>query len=125
MLINEINQSETLMQVKKFAQWACKLLNIKNVPTINYSNDNAEVESKRTFGSTTSDGNIWVYIGNRSPADTMRTLVHELVHYKQFDAGLANDSMTDDQRQQVEDVANAMAGRIMRQYGKKYSSIFF
>lgn len=111
-------------QLERFASWACKELGINPVPEIHYSNDYDAVESKRSFGHATSDGGIWVYVGDRTPADAMRTLAHELVHYKQFSEGLAHDDMDEDTRQGVEDVANAMAGRMLRQYGKQHAEIY-
>lgn len=111
-------------QLERFATWACKQLGISSVPEIHYSNDYDSVEQKRSFGHATSDGGIWVYIGDRTPADAMRTLCHELVHYKQFNEGLASDDMDEETRQGVEDVANAMAGRMLRQYGKQHVEIY-
>lgn len=125
MLIREVDQSlDKRAQLQKFCDWACRRLNIKNTPDIRYSNDIDEVESKRTYGSTHPTGEIWVHVGNRTPADIMRTLCHELVHYKQFDVGLASEEMSEEQRQSIEDVANAVAGRLMRDYGKLHSEIY-
>lgn len=111
-------------QLERFATWACKQLNIDSVPNIHYSNDYDAVESKRSFGHATSDGEIWVYVGDRTPADSMRTLCHELVHNKQFSEGLAHDDMDEETRQSIEDVANAMAGRMLREYGKLHAEIY-
>lgn len=111
-------------QLERFAEWACKQLDISSVPDINYSNDYDTVEQQRSFGHATSDGGIWIYVGDRTPADAMRTLCHELVHYKQFNEGLASDDMDEETRQGVEDVANAMAGRMLRQYGKQHAEIY-
>lgn len=125
MLIREVDQSlNRQAQLDKFCSWACDRLNIQKTPEIRYSNDLGEVESKRTFGSTHPTGEIWVHVGDRTPADIMRTLCHELVHYKQFDVGLATEKMSDKQRQSVEDVANAVAGRLLRDYGKQHSEIY-
>ena len=111
-------------QLERFAEWACKQLGISSVPEITYSNDFDTVEKQRSFGHATSDGGIWVYIGDRIPADAMRTLCHELVHYKQFNEALAYDDMDEETRQGVEDVANAMAGRLLREYGKSHVEIY-
>lgn len=111
-------------QLERFVKWSCKRLGIDSVPKIRYGDDLEEVEEKRTFGSTFSDGYIWVYVGDRNVADIMRTLCHELVHHRQFETDLASDDMDENTRQHVEDVANAVAGRLMRQYGKQHVEIY-
>lgn len=125
MRISEVKDQQTKVeQVRKFADWALKELNIETPPIINYGNDMGQVDKNRSFGSTRSNGDVWVHVGNRNTADIMRTLVHELIHVKQFQLGTASDTMDDEQRQNIEDVANALAGRIMRTYGKRDASIY-
>lgn len=125
MRISEVKDQQTKVeQVRKFADWAMKQLNIETPPIIKYGNDMGQVDQNRSFGSTRSNGDVWVHVGNRNTADIMRTLVHELIHVKQFELGSASDTMDDDQKQNIEDVANALAGRIMRIYGKKDASIY-
>lgn len=99
-------------------------LEIDAAPSIKYGNNKEHVDSKRTFGSTDSAGNIWVHVGNRNSADIMRTLCHELVHHRQFELGIANDDMDDEQRLAIEDEANAIAGRMMREYGQQHVEIY-
>jgi hypothetical protein len=82
------------------------------------------VNKNRSYGSTNSAGEIWTHIGNRTPADAMRTLCHELIHHKQFELGTARDDMDDEQRLKIEDEANAIAGRMLRTYGKIDGSIY-
>lgn len=117
-------QQSKLDKIKAFTDWACTRLKIKNRPQLEYSNDKSLVDSRRTFGTARSDGTIWVYVGERNTADALRTICHELVHAKQFEAGLADDNMDEEQRQQIEDVANAMAGRMLREYGKQHVEIY-
>lgn len=124
MLINEVVNNQIESQLNDFAKWACRKLNIKTNPKLCFDSDMNSVHDRRTFGSTNSNGEIWVHVGSRIPADIMRTLCHELVHHKQFEEGLASDAMSDEQRQSIEDVANAMAGRLLRVYGKIKSEIY-
>ena len=125
MRIHEIKDQQTKVeQVRKFADWAMKELNIETPPTIKYGNDLGHVMKNRSFGSTRSNGDVWVHVGNRNVADCCRTLVHELIHVKQFQLGSASDTMDDEQRQNIEDVANALAGRMLRVYGKRDASIY-
>lgn len=124
MKINELQNINHIEELQSFVDWVCKRLKISSTPDIKYSNNLEQVESNRTFGSTAPSGEIWTYVGDRTPADVMRTLCHELVHYKQFELGIATAVMNDEQKQRIEDVANAMAGRLLRLYGKKHVEIY-
>lgn len=117
-------EDQTVRWCKKFVQWAIEKLDIAGKPNIVYSTDKNQVDQHRTFGSTSHSGDIWVYVGNRNTADVLRTLCHELVHYKQFEDGSAHDHMDKADHQRIEDEANALAGRLMREYGKKYVEIY-
>jgi Zn-dependent peptidase ImmA (M78 family) len=125
MRISEVNELQSkIKQIKQFADWAIHELDIEREPTIDYGTDLGRVKSQRSFGSTNSAGKIWVHCLNRNAADAMRTLCHELVHHRQFEIGTATNDMDDEQRLQVEDEANAIAGRMMRAYGKQHESIY-
>jgi hypothetical protein len=110
--------------LQQFARWAIDQLGITGSPKIRYSNDKDQVDSLRTFGSTKPTGEIWVYVGDRNTADALRTLCHELCHYHQFETGTAHEQMTDEQHLAIEDEANALAGRMMRDYGKQHVEIY-
>jgi Zn-dependent peptidase ImmA (M78 family) len=125
MKIFEIYSKKTTLRIAQdFTNWACDKLVISNSPKIRFTNDKDQVKSNRTFGSTNSTGEIWVYMGDRNTADVLRTLCHELVHFKQFDKGTATNSMNKQQHQKIEDEANAIAGRLMREYGKHNVEIY-
>jgi len=125
MRLNEINKAGSKIEdLKKFVSWACDRLDIENMPTVQYGTDLTDVKKRRTFGSTSGNGNIWVHIANRNTADTMRTLCHELIHHKQFEIGTAHSDMSKEQTQAIEDEANAIAGRMMRAYGASHEEIY-
>lgn len=123
MRMTEIEANKKSM-IADFMRWAKKQLGIKDSMKIVLSNNLKRVKEKRTFGTTYSSGEIWVYIGNRNTADILRTLCHEMVHFKQFAVGTAHDDMDEKQRLKVEDEANAIAGRMMREYGKQHEKIY-
>ena len=110
--------------LQQFASWAIHQLGITGSPKIHYSDNKDRVDSLRTFGSTKPTGEIWVYVGDRNTADSMRTLCHELCHYHQFETGNASAEMSDDEHLAIEDEANALAGRLMRAYGKEHVEIY-
>lgn len=125
MRMREIKDQPTKVeQLKKFAEWAMDQLKIQSPPSINYGNDLGHVMKSRSFGSTSSNGEIWVHVGNRNVADCCRTLAHELIHHSQFEEGTASVDMDEEQRQFIEDEANAIAGRMMRTYGKEHEEIY-
>lgn len=113
-----------LKSLTPFVKWVCEKLGTDDVPKVVLSNNLEKVKERRTFGSTQSTGEIWVFVGNRNTADVMRTLAHELVHYKQFSIGTAHESMDEKQNLKIEDEANAIAGRLMRKYGKMNADIY-
>jgi GNAT superfamily N-acetyltransferase len=115
---------DKLKKVQQFAAWAVRKLGITGSPQIKYTSDKNRVNTHRTFGATKPTGEIWVYLGNRNTADIMRTLCHELVHYRQFEKGSAKEQMTEPERLRIEDEANAVAGRMMREYGKQHVDIY-
>jgi hypothetical protein len=83
-----------------------------------------EAAEQSSFGKyTPSIKELRVVSINRNLADVLRTLAHELVHYKQdINGELTSDSNGDGSPQENE--ANAVAAVIMREFGKIYPIIF-
>jgi len=77
-----------------------------------------------TFGMfTNKDQSIRIEIRNRHPLDIMRTLAHELVHYRQWlDKELGPKSGETGSPQENE--AHAMAGIIMRHFDRAHPEVF-
>jgi len=103
--------NSSVNDVKKFIHFAAKKLGLSSLPKINLvgSSENA----KQAFGhflGTRQGTSISVRITDRHPIDVMRTIAHELIHYKQRISGVRSSE------QMKEDEANALAGRIMREY---------
>jgi hypothetical protein len=67
------------------------------------------------------DGEIRVVTKDRHPMDVMRTLAHEIVHWKQL---VNNEVMDGSDGSNTENDANAIAGVIMRKFGKMYPEYF-
>jgi hypothetical protein len=75
---------------------------------------------KKSFGEF--DGNkIRVVTTGRHPMDIMRTLAHEIVHWKQMQTGM---EMSGEDGSEAENQANAIAGIIMRRFGERYPDYF-
>jgi hypothetical protein len=118
MRLYELADNNKIKIINDFSKWCIKKLGITVTPKISLINDKDFVETNRTFGSTSPTGEVIVYLKNRNTADILRTLCHELVHCRQFELETAYPDMSEEQRQKIEDQANALAGRMLRDYGK-------
>lgn len=110
--------------IDKFLEFAKTHLELEQLPTINKIGDsNYSIEYHSFGGYNPSDKTINVMISNRHIQDLLRTLAHELVHYKQdLNNELDNNSGSDGSPQ--ENQANAQAAVIMRKWGKQYPKLF-
>lgn len=116
--------SDIVAALTKFANWCQEALEIKQLPQIEYIDSPTFTRDNKSFGGyNPSDNSILLSIYNRNPVDIMRTLAHELVHCKQNENGglTSEDGKTGSD---VENEANAVAGMIMRVYGKKNPEVF-
>lgn len=113
-----------LNTLKHFIAFCKKELNIQSLPSIKLINDKSFVEQNRSFGEyNPNDNSVRIYSGNRNLADICRSLAHELTHHRQNELDMiynqAGETGTD-----IENDANAMAGIIMRDYGRLNLSIY-
>ena len=115
MRITEIisnSMTEELLQL-------CKTkLSLPNLPPIEFV-DEPTVGGDHSFG--VFDGTIKVVSKNRHPIDVMRTLAHEVIHWKQRLNGSKMDGSTGSN---TENQANALAGSIMREFGRMHPEYF-
>ena len=71
------------------------------------------------------DGLIKIYSKGRAIIDICRSIAHELVHHKQQLEGRIKDHVIDgDDGSPIENEANAIAGVIIRKYGKIHPDIY-
>lgn len=93
-------------------------LQLSTIPEIQLV-DEPTVGGGTSFGEF--NGGIRVATLGRHPMDVMRTLAHELVHWKQDTIGAEMDG---NDGSKTENDANAIAGIIMRKFGKMYPEYF-
>ena len=110
--------------LKDFIAFCKSELNIQTLPKISLLNDKTFVEQFRSFGEYNPQTNtVRVVALNRNLADICRSLAHELCHHRQNELDMiyneAGETGTD-----IENDANAMAGIIMRDYGKKNVAVY-
>jgi hypothetical protein len=103
--------------VKKFLPFVQQQLELSDLPDIEL----LDQPLTGTFGRY-SDGNIRVMAHGRHPIDVLRTLAHELVHYKQDSEGRIHDD-SGETGSDEENEANAVAGVIMRDFDQAHPEL--
>ncbi len=70
-------------------------------------------------------GFVKIYVKDRAIIDVCRSIAHELVHHKQNIEGRLSDSVKDgEDGSDIENEANAVAGVIIRKWGKLYPELY-
>jgi pyrimidine deaminase RibD-like protein len=117
---HRIDEDEMMTMVKEFLPVAMKDLKIKRLPHIVLQPYVEEHDGQATFGRfVDAEERIYLGIADRHPVDILRTLAHELVHFKQYE----DDKMYPGAGQTgspIENEAHVVAGIIMRHFNKKY-----
>lgn len=104
---------------EKFLPLAMSELELTSLPKFQFR---AEINptGQPSFGMySPDDTTLYVALANRHPSDILRTIAHELVHYRQDQADLLN-SESGVTGSPEENQANQLAGVVMRNYNKKY-----
>ena len=104
---------------KKFLPLAMEILELDSLPKMVFATRVDDTEQP-TFGLySNGDKELHVALTNRHPNDILRTVAHELTHYKQdINNELNNESGETGSNEENE--ANATAGIIMRHFNKRY-----
>jgi 5'(3')-deoxyribonucleotidase len=127
MRIDEVTDTDVNKMVFLFGELLkiCKEeLDFEKLPRINWVSDGSYGTKFHSFGSFQPDaGIVTVSITGRHIIDMMRTLAHELVHYKQMLDGRLTPN-AGETGSPIENEANAMAGVIMRKFDHKYPEAF-
>ena len=111
-------------KLDKFVRFVVESLGIMSTPRIEYVSTSDFTQEQHSFGGYIPGNNsIMVVVANRNLADIMRSLAHELVHARQNqDGGLSAEQ--GETGSEIENQANAVAGIIMRNYGKIEPDIY-
>jgi hypothetical protein len=110
--------------IKHFVGFVKKELNIQSLPSIKLISDKSWVETYRSFGEYNPQENyVKVFYPGRNIADVCRSLVHELIHHRQGELGMLSPD-SGQTGSEIENEANALAGIIMRDYGKLNLSVY-
>lgn len=122
--VNEDSSNFDTNQVEQFIEWSYKTLNIQEpLPKFHFSRDTEEAQEQHRTGMHDSNGNIVVYVENRNLVDIFRTIFHELVHHRQDQLGMIKDGDSYP-GSPIEAMADMMAGKYIKIYGKEHPEIF-
>ena len=119
-----INEQETTLidAIRDFLPLAVEYLKLEKLPKIDFKKDVLSKHDQPTFGVYHHDQVtklIELDIEERHPIDIIRTLAHELVHYKQdLEGRLGPNSWKTGSP--TENEAHDKAGIMMRMFDKKY-----
>ena len=123
--IFESKQTLSENNLDTFMKYACEMLEIEKIPTLQYLDNSLEDDSQPSFGGYSPNSNlIHICVQNRHPIDIMRTLAHELVHCKQNLIKGLNPNKDGKTGSEIENEAHAVAGMLMRDYAKKHPELF-
>ena len=120
LLVEGRESKETFVDMfKKFLPLAMEILEIDRLPKMNFE---PEVQSgnQPSFGMYDNNEKILhVAIINRHPVDILRTVAHELVHFRQDIRNELNDE-SGATGSPEENQAHELAGVIMRHFNKRH-----
>ena len=106
--------------VHTFLPFAKKELGIKELPKIHFVDDPKFAKRIAAFGQI-KDNRIVIDVQDRHTIDILRTVAHELTHYRQHRTGVHGNSAAGTP---TENEANKLAGTIVRKFGEKHSNLF-
>lgn len=109
--------------IKKFVIECCKELGIEAGCKVFLTGERGG-PILTTASYNTENHEIWIYVKNRNMlADPLRSLAHEIRHYKQnLDGVLVETSGQDGSPHENE--AHCFSGLMIRKFGKMYPAIF-
>ena len=123
-LRESINGQREIQILQSFVLWCKDYLKIKKIPKITLTNTNTNTQSRPHTGSYDfGEQVITIYVGNRNTVDICRSIAHELVHVRQFELGMVSPEKSYP-GSAIEILADAVAGKMIKLYGKQHREIF-
>ena len=119
----ESTYQEHEAQLRDFVAWCVDQLDIQEaLPKIRFQDAKEGPDQHRTGYYDDAEDTMWIYTGNRNLIDIMRTVAHELTHRKQYEDNRVNGDQAYP-GSPVEQEADAVAGYLMKLYGKEHPEI--
>lgn len=108
--------------LNEFINFTCKFLKIDPISVVLKFNRD-EIVTTASYGNN----QIYIYVKDRAIVDIMRSIAHELTHLKQ-DVNDELDSASHEENNEagspIENEANAVAGELIRRFGKIHPEIY-
>lgn len=120
----KLDIEKTVKHFEEFLIFCKTFLKLEKLPRIRWIINSEHSNEFKSFGSFDPKKEIiCVEINDRHPLDIMRTLAHELVHYKQGVEGKLNPN-SGETGSDEENEANSLAGVMMRHFDHKHPEAF-
>ena len=123
-LKEEINRKELAPMLDSFVSFASNKLGLKSMPVVRYKGKDDDYNSFAAYNPSSNE--LSVHTMNRHPMDIFRSVAHELVHHKQNEDGRIGKDVAKEGEtgSDIENEANAEAGKIMRWFAKANPDMF-
>ena len=113
------SKANVTQMFRDFLPLAMEVLEIDRLPEMRFEPE-LNTGQQPSFGMYVNGDNIlFVALKNRHPVDILRTVAHELVHFRQDIQGELNDQ-SGQTGSPEENQAHEVAGVIMRHFNKRY-----
>lgn len=111
--------------VTDFVNYCAAQLKLTKIPKLSLISDPMFSHTNKTFGQyDTYNDHTTVNINNRNLVDVLRTIAHELVHAAQDQGTIDAAHKTGLPGQDIENVANAVGGKLIRDYAESHGEYF-
>jgi hypothetical protein len=115
-----MEQDALVPEVTNFVKWAKKQLGIQGSVVVRLRRNRMKHGTQSTFGGfDPTSGKITVSVEGRHLLDICRTIAHEMTHQKQSESH-SFSSQDGETGSDIENQANAVAGILMRNWGKSF-----
>jgi cytidyltransferase-like protein len=123
-LKEELTRKQLAPMLDSFVSFASDKLGLKSMPSVRYKTDDDSYNSFAAYNPSSNE--LSISTANRHPMDIFRSVAHELVHHKQNEDGrLGKDIAKEGETgSDIENEANAEAGKIMRWFAKSNPDMF-
>ena len=122
-LAENLTLNKANLILDKFVEFTASEIGLKQLPEINFFTDTARSVKNSSFGGY-GGKQINITVVNRHVMDVLRTLAHELVHFKQDMEGRITSDDDGKDGSPIENEANAEAAVVMRKWGKLHPEMF-
>jgi predicted GNAT family acetyltransferase len=118
-------ENDDVRNVADFVNFAKEFLGINDEIKVELAFERTPDLVTTAYYNYSGDGLIKVYVKDRAIIDICRSIAHELVHHKQYLEERLLDAVKDgEDGSPIENEANAVAGVIIRKWGKLHPELY-